>query len=156
VLAVLETLAGRSLAKEVAQWVHSTTDLPLQALLEQHGVAVLNEPAQLAQRLGVRVSEGNAVQIKTVLRDGAAEQAGFAAGDEWLGVQVGKGKTATQWRLNKLDDLLLYADASAQIGAMVARDKRILNLQLTLPTVVNTWLLVARDKTRVSQWLNPT
>jgi predicted metalloprotease with PDZ domain len=156
VLAVLETLADRSLANEVAQWVHSTTDLPLQALLEQHGVAVLNEPAQLAQRLGVRVSEGNAVQIKTVLRGGAAEQAGFAAGDEWLGVQVGKGKTATQWRLNKLDDLLLYAGASPELVAMVARDKRILNLQLTLPTAVNTWLLVARDKTRVSQWLNPT
>jgi predicted metalloprotease with PDZ domain len=155
VLAVLETLAGRSLADEVAQWVHSTTDLPLQALLEQHGVAVLNEPAQLAQRLGVRVSEGNAVQIKTVLRGGAAEQAGFAAGDEWLGVQVGQGKTATQWRLNKLDDLLLYADASPQIGALVARDKRILSLTLTLPTAVSTWVLVARDKTRVNQWLKP-
>jgi predicted metalloprotease with PDZ domain len=155
VLTVLETLAGRSLSSEVAQWVHSTTDLPLQALLEQHGVALLNEPAQLAQRLGVRVSEGNAVQIKTVLRGGAAEQAGFAAGDEWLGVQVGQGKTAIQWRLNKLDDLLLYADASPGLVAMVARDKRILNLQLTLPTSVNTWLLVARDKTRVNQWLKP-
>jgi hypothetical protein len=68
---------------------------------------------------------------------------------------VGQGKTATQWRLNKLDDLLLYADASPQIGALVARDKRILSLTLTLPTAVSTWVLVARDKTRVNQWLKP-
>ena len=155
-LAVLETLAGRSYATEIAQWVHSTADLPLQTLLAQQGIAVLNEPAQLAQRLGIRVSEGGSVQVKTVLRGGAAEHAGFASGDEWLGVQVGQGKTATQWRLNKLDDLLLYADASPHIGALVARDKRILNLHLTLPTAVNTWLLVARDKTRVNQWLNPS
>lgn len=156
VLAVLETLAGRSFVTEIAQWVHSTADLPLQALLEKLGIAVLNEPAQLAQRLGVRVSEGASVQVKTVLRGGAAEQAGFAAGDEWLGVQIGQGKTATQWRLSKLDDLLLYSDASPHIGALVARDKRILNLPLTLPEAVSTWLLVARDKTRVSQWLNPS
>ncbi len=156
VLAVLETLAGRSFDKEITQWVHSTAELPLKPLLEQQGIAVLNEPAQLAQRLGLRVTDGSTVQIKTVLRGGAAEQAGFAAGDEWLGVRVGQGKTATQWRLNKLDDLLLYADASTSIGAMVARDKRILNLQLTLPTAVTTWLLVARDKTRVKQWLNPS
>ena len=155
VLAVLETLAGRSFVKEMAHWVHSTTDLPLQALLEQQGVSVLNEPSQLAQRLGMRVSEGASVQVKTVLRGGPAELAGFAAGDEWLGVQVGQGKTATQWRLNKLDDLLLYADASPQIGALVARDKRILNLQLTVPASASTWLLVARDQTRVGQWLNP-
>ena len=90
-----------------------------------------------------------------MLRGGPAELAGFAAGDEWLGVQVGQGKTATQWRLNKLDDLLLYADASPKIGAMVARDKRISNLQLTVPASANTWLLLARDKTRVGQWLNP-
>ena len=156
VLAVLETLAGRSFVQDIGHWVHGTSDLPLQALLEQQGVGVLHEPAQLAQRLGMRVSEGASVQVKTVLRGSAAEQAGFAAGDEWLGVQVGQGKTATQWRINKLDELLLYADTSPKIGAIVARDKRILNLQLTVPTSVNTWLLVARDKTRVDQWLNPS
>ena len=156
VLTVLETLAGRSYAKEISRWVHDTTDLPLQALLEQQGVGMLNEPAQLAQRLGMRVSEGTSIQVKTVLRGSAAEQAGFAAGDEWLGVQVGQGKTTTQWRMNKLDDLLLYTDASPKIVAMVARDKRIVNLQLSVPASVHTWLLVSRDKARIGQWLNPS
>ena len=156
VLTVLETLAGRSYAKEISRWVHDTTDLPLQALLEQQGVGMLNEPAQLAQRLGMRVTDGTSIQVKTVLRGSAAEQAGFAAGDEWLGVQVGQGKTTTQWRMNKLDDLLLYTDASPKIVAMVARDKRIVNLQLSVPASVHTWLLVSRDKARIDQWLNPS
>jgi len=29
------------------------------------------------------------------------------AGDEWLGVEVGAGKSASQWRLTKLDELLV-------------------------------------------------
>jgi hypothetical protein len=31
--------------------------------------------------------------MSVVLRGGAAEQAGFAAGDEWLGAHCGQGKT---------------------------------------------------------------
>ena len=50
--------------------------------------ACCEEPAQLAQGLGLRVQENGGVQIKTVLRGGAAERAGFAAGDEWLGVET--------------------------------------------------------------------
>jgi S1-C subfamily serine protease len=44
----------------------------------------------MAQRLGLRVADANgAVTVKAVLRGVAAEAAGFAAGDEWLGVDVG-------------------------------------------------------------------
>lgn len=151
---VLAELAGRSFAKALARWVHGTAELPLKLLLEQQGIAVLEEPAQIAQRLGVRVTEGSGIQIKTVLRGSAAERAGFAAGDEWLGLETGSGKSATQWRLTKLDELLLYAGTATKIGALVARDKRLLKLSVTLPKAVTTWRLAARDSKLVGQWLN--
>lgn len=152
--ATLEALGGRSYAPEVAQWVHGTADLPLQPLLAAQGVKVLEEPAQLAQRLGLRVTETAGVQIKTVLRGGAAEQAGLAAGDEWLGLEVGSGKSASAWRINKLDDLMLYAASASKICVLVARDKRLLKLPLTLPQSVTTWRLTARDSQLIGQWLN--
>ncbi|ABD69306.1 peptidase M61 [Rhodoferax ferrireducens T118] len=152
--ATLEALGGRSYAQEVAQWVHGTADLPLQSLLTAQGIKVLEEPAQLAQRLGLRVTETAGVQIKTVLRGGAAEQAGLAAGDEWLGLEVESGKSASAWRINKLDDLMLYAASASKICALVARDKRLLKLPLTLPQSVTTWRLTARDSQLIGQWLN--
>jgi len=161
--AVLHELGGRSYAKELAAWVHGTAELPLKALLNGTGVAVLEDQAQLAQALGLRVAEGTSIQIKTVLRGGAAEAAGFAAGDEWLGVEiassanVGKAKGATRatigWRLAKLDDLPLYAGHATQVQALVARDKRLLKLSLTLPKDTTTWRLLARDSKLVANWL---
>jgi len=152
-LAVLQELSGRSWARELRRWVHSTAELPLRELLERHGVAVQEEPAQLAQRLGLRVAEAGALQIKTVLRGGAAEQAGFAAGDEWLAVEVGRGKAGSSWRLHKLDDLLLYAGGQPRVRALVARDKRLLQLDLSLPRAGTTWRLVLRDKLPLTRWL---
>jgi predicted metalloprotease with PDZ domain len=133
--------------------VHGTGELPVRELLERHGVAVHEEPAQLAQQLGLRVTEGPAIQIKTVLRGGAAEQAGFSAGDEWLGVEVGTDGTPQGWRLSKLDELSLYAGTQARVKALVARDKRLLRLTLTLPRAVKTWRLAARDAQLVTGWL---
>jgi len=62
VLAVLQELTGRSWAPEFKAWVHGTRELPLEKLLVSHGVAVHKDPAQLAQRLGLRVSEDHSVQ----------------------------------------------------------------------------------------------
>ena len=70
----------------------------------------------MAQALGLRVAEASgSIQIKTVLRGGAAERAGFAAGDEWLGLEVGRGKSAQGWRLMRLDELAMFA-AAGRIG----------------------------------------
>ena len=150
--AVLRELGGRSYSRELASWVHSTRELPLQELLEKHGVAVLEEPAQLAQRLGIRVTETSGVQIKQVLRGGAAELAGIAANDEWVGVEVaGNG-----WRMTKLDDLTLYAGAHKKLTAVVARDRRLLRLELALPAAVTTWRLVLRDAALAQPWLAAT
>ena len=148
---VLQALAGRSFDAELDQWVHSTDELPLQALLEHHGVAVHDDPAQLAQRLGLRVAEANGIVVKAVLRGGAAEQAGFCANDEWLGVEVG----GSHWRLHKLDELTLVAGPERQMWAWVARDKRMLRLPLTLPQDVRTWRLALRDAAVLGAWLAP-
>ena len=153
-LAVLQGLSGRSFSKEIARWVHGKAELPLQSLLERQGVAVQQEPSDLAQRLGLRVADGAGVQVKSVLRGGAAEQAGFAAGDEWLALEVGSGKQASSWRLSRLEDVPLYAGAASKVGALVARDKRILKLSLKLPAPATRWCLAVGDKKLVGQWLD--
>ena len=147
--AVLKELGGRAFSREIAAWVHGTRELPLQELLQPMGVVVLEDPAQLQQRLGLRVTETSGVQIKTVLRGGAAQQAGFAANDEWVGVEVG----AAGWRMSKLDDLPLYAGSHKKVTALVARDRRLLRLELNLPPAVTTWRLVLRDAARAQPWL---
>ena len=152
--AVLQSLSGRSWSKELARWVHGTRELPLKPLLEGAGVTVLEEPAALAQRLGLRVSEGSNIVVKTVLRGGAAEQAGFAAGDEWLGLTIGSGKGASRWRLGKLDELALYVGAANKVSALVSRDKRLLELVLTLPRGINSWRLLPRDSALLGRWLS--
>ena len=160
---VLQTLGLRSFASELASWVHGRGELPLKELLTQHGVAVLEEPAQLAQRLGLRVTESQGIQIKTVLRGGAAEQAGFSAGDEWLGIEPAakpSSKTLqaaldTGWRMTRLDDLLLYAGDAKQVIALVSRDKRLIRLALTLPPAQTTWRLAVDNEAQVNEWLAP-
>jgi len=151
--AVLRELGGRSFAREITAWVHGTRELPLADLLQKQGVFALDEPAQLQQRLGVRSEEsGGTIKLKTVLRGGAAEQAGLAAGDEWLGVEVG----GNAWRLAKLDDLLLYAGNHRRLIALVARDRRLHRLELHLPAAATTWRLVLRDSALAQPWLSLT
>ena len=152
-LAVLQTLTGRDWQGEIAQWVHGTAELPLAELLAAQGVALKAEPPQPAQRLGLRVQENHSVQIKTVLRGSAAERAGFMAGDEWLGLEA----AGQAWRLQRLDDLALYAGAARQATALVARDGRLLRLPLDLPAPDasgDTVRLELADAARAQAWLS--
>jgi predicted metalloprotease with PDZ domain len=156
--AALEAVGGRSFANEIASWVHSTDELPLSELLRGHGVAALDDPAQRAQELGLRVAEASgSVQVKVVLRGGAAEQAGFSANDEWIGIELpeAKGRPAQGWRLARLDDLALYLGPLKKITALVARDRRLLRLPFTLPTGATTWRLVTQDSAKLTRWLDP-
>ena len=127
IAAALQQVGARSYAAELAAWVHGTDDLPLQGLLERAGVAWHAEPATLAQRLGLRVSEGalTGVKVSQVLRGGAAEQAGLAAGDELLAVDG--------WRVRRLDDALRLLTPDVAAPWLVARDQRVLPLLLRLP-----------------------
>ncbi|QTD46166.1 M61 family metallopeptidase [Ottowia testudinis] len=153
----LARLAGRPFDAEIATWIHGTAELPLRPLLEAQGVRVLDEPSQLAQTLGLRVSEDGGITLKVVLDGGAAARAGMAAGDEWLGVELpavrASGTPASGWRLTRLDDLPLYAGAARQITALVARDKRLLRLPLRLPEKSTTWRLAPKDRAEAPAWL---
>ncbi len=153
--AVLSELGGRSFGKELAAWVHDTDDLPLRALLDKHGAGVFDDPSQPAQRLGLRVTETSGVLVKMVLNGGAASQAGFAPGDEWVGVELPakRGVPAQMWRVMKLDDLALYVGKERKFTALVSRDKRLLRLPVTLSAEVTTWRLASRDAKLLGAWL---
>ena len=145
VLAVLHTLSGRSWAKEIRAWVHGTRELPLRPLLASQDVQVHEDPAQIAQRLGLRVTEtAGVLRIKTVLQGGAAQRAGLCAGDEWLGVELAAGG----WRLHKLEELASVLGTALKCVALVSRDKRLLRLPLTLPPGVTTWRLAAGSRAK--------
>ncbi|KAF1023098.1 MAG: hypothetical protein GAK30_00788 [Paracidovorax wautersii] len=168
VRAALAQVAGRDLGTELDAWVHSTRELPLTELLESAGVTVQRDPAGLAQRLGLRITDGDASartspRVSHVLRGGPAEKAGLAPGDELL--------AANGWRLHKLDDLLLYrrpkaarGKADAQKGAtryaptelLVARDLRTFTVTLDWPAVDESsvnWKLAVASADRVRAWL---
>ncbi|HEY8049852.1 MAG TPA: peptidase M61 [Ramlibacter sp.] len=148
--AVLKELGGRAFTRELASWVHGTKELPLADLLRAQGVQVMDDPAQWQQRLGIRASEsGGTIVIRNVLRGGPAEQAGMAAGDEWLGIEAGD----KAWRLAKVDDVPLYAGSHRKVTALVARDRRLLRLDLALPGTSTTWRLALRDAARAQSWL---
>ena len=148
--AVLKELGGRSFSREIANWVHGTKELPLEELLRSQGVQVMEDPAQWQQRLGIRANEtGGTIVLRNVLRGGPAEQAGMAANDEWVGVAAG----GQRWRLTKIDDLPLYAGSQRKVGALVARDRRLLELELQLPAASTTWRLALREAARAQSWL---
>ncbi len=154
VLAVVAELSSASLSRQLTQWVHGTGDLPLAALLKKQGVSWLESPAALTDQLGLRVTESDRLRIKGVLRGSAAERAGLAAGDEWLGVEVGRGQALQAWRLNKLDDLPLYAGRARRCTAWVARDQRLLRLPLAWSATVMQVKLGVHDGPSVKRWLD--
>jgi predicted metalloprotease with PDZ domain len=129
IAAALESVGGRSYARELAAWVHGTGELPLVPLLQRFGVEAEAQPATLAQRLGVRVSESalTGVKLTHVLSGGAAERAGLAPGDEILAVDG--------WRVRRLDDALRALPAEGQATLVAGRDQRLLSVPLALATL---------------------
>nr|WP_295785589.1 peptidase M61 [Rhodoferax sp.] len=154
-LDVLTALGGRSFAPDIARWVHGTADLPLDALLERHGVQIHHEPDQVAQQLGLRVKESGGLFIHQVLRGGVAEKAGFASGDEWIAVQPTGSSAHGAWRLQSLDDFTLCTGNAKKVTAIVSRDKRLLSLPLTLPKASQAVRLAVKDAALVDAWLGP-
>lgn len=153
----LRRVGGRSFENELASWVHGTDDLPVGSLLQLHGARIDHDKAPLAQQLGLRVAESNgSVLVKTVLRGGASEEAGMAAGDEWLGIELPparRGAATQAWRLSKLDDLLGLVGSARRLVALVSRDRRLLRLPLEWPTGETTLKLGVADVSRLRAWL---
>ena len=133
IVEVLREVAGPAradaMARRLSEWVHGTGDLPLPALLKRFGVQWQAQPATLAQRLGVRVSESALAGVKVthVLRGGAGERAGLSAGDEVLAFD--------DWRLRRLDDALRLWQPGQPAALLVSRDQRLLTLTLDVPAV---------------------
>ncbi|MFC7409832.1 M61 family metallopeptidase [Hydrogenophaga atypica] len=136
-LAVLRQLGRRDLGADIAAWVHGTGELPLADQLRALGLQATEEPAALAQRLGLRVTEGSGgIAIKTVLHGSVAAEAGLAAGDEWLGIELSplnEGGDPESWRVHKLDEVAMYLGPRRHLTTLVARDKRLLRLALAWP-----------------------
>jgi len=152
---VLKETTGHSWQREIKAWVHGTGELPVLGLLQAQGVSVLEDAAPMGQQLGLRVLENHAVQIQTVLNGSAAEAAGFAPGDEWLGIELlTNSNTNTAWRLKKLDQLPVLLGRAKQCTALVSRDGQLLKLPLRLPSkpVMQIRLGLA-NPVRVGQWL---
>jgi predicted metalloprotease with PDZ domain len=155
-LRALKKLGKRPFDAELAQWVHGTQDLPTHSLLQAHGAKLHQDKAPLAQQLGLRVSESGSLTLKNVLRGGAAEAAGLAAGDEWLGVELppaASGAPAEAWRIHKLDELLQLRGQRSQLVALVSRDKRLLRCTLHWPTESHTLRLTVGDAAALARWL---
>ncbi|WP_428420004.1 M61 family metallopeptidase [Methylibium sp.] len=124
IAAVLAEVGGRSYAHELAAWVHGTGELPLKPLLARVGVAWSEDAPVLAQRLGARLSDaGGVLRLQSVMRGGAAERAGLAAGDELVALDG--------WRLKRSDDLTALCAFERPLPLLAARDQRL--LELTLP-----------------------
>jgi hypothetical protein len=110
--------------------------------------------------------------VKVVLRGGAAEAAGMSANDEWVGIEIATESVATSstatkakakkslqaWRLHKLDELPLYLGEHRHCTAIVARDRQLLKLPLTVPastdTASTTWRLSIAQADKVKAWLS--
>ena len=155
---ILQAIPDKACGQVLLQWVHGTDDLPLTKLLASVGVETVAAKANLAQQLGLRIgTDGGSIKVKQVLTGTLAHKAGFAAGDEWLAIEV-PSKTENQtWRISSLDDVLLYAPAGKPITAWVARDKQMLKLALTLPKnqMMNADVrLKIADTKKLIDWLN--
>jgi predicted metalloprotease with PDZ domain len=128
IAAALQAEGGRSFEPELQAWVHGRDDLPLRELFGAVGVSWREDAATgLAAQLGLRVSEGalSGVQVKTVLRDGAAERAGLAAGDELWAIDG--------WRIRRLDDALQWLAPGAAFELLGVRDQRVFTLAVQPP-----------------------
>ena len=155
-ITVLEQLTGCAYASEIASWVHSTQELPVLQLLEQNGIEVQHDTPPLPQQLGLRVKEQNGVLVQQVLRHSTAEQAGFAAGDEWLAVQDASNPGTTAWRIYTLEDLHLYCSKSTPLQALICRNRRLHTLTLHPSASSKTVSLSVKDEARATRWLEGT
>lgn len=154
----LKRLGGRAFDRELRDWVHGTVDLPVQDLLAAQGAKVQQDKAPLAQQLGLRVGESGGLTVKNVLRGGAAEAAGLAAGDEWLGVEFAppkRGAPAESWRVTRLDDVAQLRGQRSKLTALVSRDRRLLRCPLDWPAEAQTVRLSVGDVGLLARWLSP-
>ena len=57
--------------------------------------------------------------------------------------------------MSRLDDLGLYAGSAKKVTALIARDQRLLRLELVMPPAMSTWRLIVKDAALLERWLTP-
>jgi predicted metalloprotease with PDZ domain len=148
----LQAQTGRSWQAEISAWVHSTAELPVAKLLESQGIQIHVESTGFGDRLGLRHSDSaSGVQVKAVLRGSAAEAAGLAARDEWLGIEVGAKGQGGSWRVTKLSEVPELLGKERKFTALVSRDRQLLRLPFTVPQQSSVWRLEAA-KNHTAPW----
>ena len=143
--------AAKEQGAVLSSWVHGTMDPPLRELLGHVGVGWREDPASLALRLGLKLSESAlaGIQVKQVLNGSAALAAGLSPGDEILG--------CAGWRIRRLDDALaLLPSTDKHLDLLVSRDQRLMTISVALPqeAVPTTVLLSVADPTALKAWLS--
>ncbi len=139
VLVEVAALGGAGLAERLAGWVHGRAELPLAGTLAEAGVAVGEDKAGWAASLGLKLSEGpvTGVQVKSVLRGGAAAAAGLSAGDELLAVDG--------WRIRRLDDAQQWVAEGQAFDLTLVRNQRLRTLTVrphAVPALATSLTLV--------------
>jgi hypothetical protein len=99
------------------------------------------------------VRETNGLHIQNVMRDSVAEVAGFASGDEWIAVEPTTGEHRGPWRIQSLEDFVLYSGNAKAVRVWLNRDRRMLQLTLTLPKPSTSVRLSLQDAALAKPWL---
>jgi predicted metalloprotease with PDZ domain len=138
-----EQAAGLKLERLFDDWLRSTRELPLRALLATHGVEMDLRPAESAQdkggtparskntaglaMLGIRArAQGDGTAVTHVLEGGAAQEAGIAAGDLIVAVDgLRPGQTG-------LDAALARRRAGERVGIHAFRRDELMSFEALL------------------------
>ncbi|MEN8149126.1 MAG: PDZ domain-containing protein [Planctomycetota bacterium] len=125
-LGFLEEAAGRSLADEIAAWVHTTEELPFEAAFAAFGLELVPEKADEEPKayLGVTTKkDGGKVKVREVLAGTPAEAAGLAADDELVAIDG--------WRLGDLKERLAERAPGDEVALTIARRSRLRKIVVT-------------------------
>jgi predicted metalloprotease with PDZ domain len=127
-LEVLAEAAGRSLADEVAAWVHTTEELPFPEMFAKFGLRLVEENGEDGDAkawLGITTKEENGrVSVREVLAGSPAEAAGLDAGDELVALDG--------WRIGKLPERLSEREPGDDVALTICRRGRLRKIVATL------------------------
>src|SRR5205809_334472 len=165
-----EEAAGLKLGRTLDDWLRSTRELPLKALLATQGVEMELRPAESGEdkggrparsknaaglaMLGIRArAQGDDTAVTHVLEGGAAQQAGIAAGDLIVAVEGLRPGQAG------LGGALARRGAGERAGIHAFRPDELMSFEVQLARAdADTCVLTESDGARrklLERWLRP-